>query len=382
MTRKYLALLVTFVAALITIAHVLGTQVDATSMDRSAQFATNDVLTGPASSRESLPETLPDELRDAFYLAEVANVEEFDAKFDAALGSARDQLRQREQDLGPDHELVGRSLTVLGLLYTTKHDYANAEKVLKRARLVLEKSAGPESLPVSYALAASALYEMQRNNDEHAEDWLKRSLAIREKVLGPDDLEVGDAALALADYYQTKRNFKLANQLYDRVFAVRTKLLPEGDLSTSHVLARQACILRKTNKEREAAELEFRAGVGPQPEYERNGKYKHPEFNPLGGNLRRMSVPWLSPMPTGRSLNDVWARVAISQSGKVIYACSNSSAVPSLIPFMYERIIYRSTFKPTIKDNEPVLAAGSLTLYNRDSSPLMVIPPSFPGTMP
>lgn len=340
-----------------------------------------DSSVAPSTDRE--PGTgepaFSDELQAAFALVESANVDEIDRTVDGAVRAAETTLKQREKDLGPDDRMVGESLLTLGLLYTADREYAKAEKALKRARTIYEKAYGSESVELSYALAASAEYEMERGVLDHAEKWLKRSLELREKAFGPEHLEVAKAVFTLAEYYQSMRQFTKANELYDRVLAIRAKL-DSGDDSLNQVMARQACILRKKQKSQEAAELEFRAGVGPEPKYEWNGKYKHPEYSLLNGKLRRPAVTWLSTVSGEWSTDWVWARVAISPTGRVLYVCSNASEVPSLLSYRYERILFRSVFDPTITDNEPVMAAGSLSLRFKDSSPKAVVTPDLSGT--
>lgn len=323
---------------------------------------------------------LSDDLRAAFALVESANIDEIDRMVEVAVPAGERTLKQREKDLGPADRLVGESLLALGLLYTADREFVKAEKALKRARAIYEKSYGPESFELSYALAASAESEMERGVLDHAENWLKRALAVREAVLGPEHLEVAKLVFVLAEYYQSVRQFSRANELYDRVLAIRAKFLDPDDASINQVLARQACVFRRRQKFQEAAELEFRAGVGPQPEYERNGKYKHPEYKLLSGKLRRAAVPWLSTVAAQWSTDGVWARLAISPTGRVLYACTSAITVPSLIPYRNDRIVYRSIFDPTLKDSVPVMAVGSLALQFKDPSPKAVVMPDIFGT--
>lgn len=202
----------------------------------------------------------------------------------------------------------------------------------------------------------------------NAQKWLQQSLALREKALGPEHLEVAKATFALAEYYQTMRKFTRANELYDRVLAIRAKSLPTDDDASHQVMARRACILRKNQKFQEAAELEFRAGVGPEPEYERNGKYKRTTRDPLDGKIRRWALIGASFNPQSEESNG-YLTLAIGPGGRLLYACSNSSDVPSLLPFQWERSALRSSFSPTIKNGVPVPAYGYLGLFKLIKTP-------------
>lgn len=341
---------------------------------RNTVSASSPTLTNPDGHATSIP-AFSDELRFAFSLVESANIDELDAKVDDAKRAAELTLKQREKDLGPEDRLVGESLLTLGLLYLLDLEYVKAEKALKRARAIYEKAYGAESVELSYALAASAEYEMERGIKDHAEEWLKRSLALREKALGPEHLEVAKAVFALAEYYQTMREFTRANELYDRVLAIRAKLLAPDDDAVHHVMARQACILRKNEKFQEAAELEFRAGVGREPEYEKNGKYKRPRRYPLDDKVRRWARVGDRPGPQGvQSFGSV--SLAIGPTGRAVYACSNSSPLPSLLPFQWELRALRSTYSVTKKNGVPAMVDGYLGTFQPGITPY--VPPPNP----
>jgi tetratricopeptide (TPR) repeat protein len=334
--------------------------------------------TPPMSKAEktgSLP-VFSDELKGAFDLVDFANIDEIEAKIDDAKRGVELTLKQRQKDLGPEDRLVGESLLTLGLLYLVDLEYVKAEKALKRARAIYEKTYGAESLELSYALAASAEYEMERGTDEHARVWLKRTLALRESALGPEHLEVAKAAFALAEYYQTMREFSAANELYERVMRIRAKLSPGDEDAQHQVLARQACILRKKQKIREAVELEFRAGVGPEPQYEKNGKFKYTRRDSLDGKVRRWARIGYSANPhTIDSFGSL--SLAIGPSGRLNYACSNASLVPSVLPFQWERRAYRSLFSPTIENGVPVSAYGYLGTFQPGIQPYAPPPNPF-----
>lgn len=122
-----------------------------------------------------------------------------------------------EKGLGPDHPGVGATVQNLGILYATQERYREAEPLLKRALAINLKEYGGKHVRTALSLKTlSSFYAIQGQMGE-AERLIQKSLAILEE----SRVRQGDPQL----------------------------------VSTLEVLA---AILRNTNREREAQEIEVR----------------------------------------------------------------------------------------------------------------------------
>lgn len=123
-----------------------------------------------------------------------------------------------EKGLGEDHPGVGATVQNLGILYATQHKYGQAEPLLKRALAINLKQYGVNHARTALTLKTlSSFYAIQGELGE-AERLIQKSLSILEH-----------------------------NQVH------------QGDPQLTATLEVFAAILRNTNREREAQELEQRA---------------------------------------------------------------------------------------------------------------------------
>ena len=92
----------------------------------------------------------------------------------------------RLETLNPNDPRVPRVLGRLGRLYLLRHRDADAERVLRRAQVIMEQAPGyypPEQL--AFVLKNLGAVYLEQHRDHDAESLLRRALAIREKEFGP-----------------------------------------------------------------------------------------------------------------------------------------------------------------------------------------------------
>jgi len=92
-----------------------------------------------------------------------------------------------------------------------------------------------------------------------AEPLYKRSLAIREKALGPAHPDVAISLNNLAGLYHQQGKYNKAEPLYKRSLAIWEKALGPKHPHVATSLENYAILLRKTNRDVEAARIEAHA---------------------------------------------------------------------------------------------------------------------------
>jgi TonB family protein len=99
-------------------------------------------------------------------------------KYHEAISVAKEALKVAEQNFGPKHLNVARSLNELAFLYTEQGRYAEAESLYKQALAIQEKALGPNHPDVAKTLNKLAeLYHIQ-GQETVAEPLYKRAQAI------------------------------------------------------------------------------------------------------------------------------------------------------------------------------------------------------------
>lgn len=223
-------------------------------------------------------------------------------EYDEAVSLLRQALGLREKALGPEHPDVAITLDNLGLAYAYKKDYAKAEEFIKRSLAMLEKIRGLWDYDVTLATnnlagvyksqgkhaEVVALYQRQFDllekefgagslrltgpiaklvglfgeTQEHqkVEALLRRNLDILEKNSSPDYPNKVTVLTYLGVNLTTQnkdaeaeRHFRRAIDIVDKESAGK----PPGVAALA--LTRYAMLLRKTGRDKEAAELEERA---------------------------------------------------------------------------------------------------------------------------
>jgi tetratricopeptide (TPR) repeat protein len=117
----------------------------------------------------------------------------------AAIDALEATLRWREEQLGPDHPDVARSLAHLGWALRRFGRDGDARGMFERSLAIREATLGPMHLEVARSL--SSLAELDSAEGHHAEalQLIRRAAAIRERVLGPDHPDTASAIVMLVE---------------------------------------------------------------------------------------------------------------------------------------------------------------------------------------
>jgi tetratricopeptide (TPR) repeat protein len=287
-----------------------------------------------------------------------------EGQYNDALKPARRALAIRERLLEPDHELVINALGNLSSIYMSLNKYDEAEPLYQRLLPLYEKKFGADSPKLAQLLDVLAFLRYTQGDYKKAEAYYQRSLSLKEKISGPESLEAAQALYNLAEFYQVTNSFPKAEPMYQRAVAIREKLLGQFHPKTVEALDRYACLMRKTDRPKDADQLEARESDGPpltamEEEWLRRNP---PEHGILNG--RALSLP-KPEYPTEAKYfhvsGTVAVRVTINEAGKVIRACALKG--PASLWRASESAAARSIFTATKLKGQPVKVTGIIT-YN------------------
>jgi len=123
---------------------------------------------------------------------------------------------------------VATSLTALGELRVHKGDYAEAERTLRTALVILERRR-PEGAELALALdwLGSALNE--QGDHDGARRALERALALQRRLYGHEHLQIAWSLNSLGHAHLYKGETRQAEASYREALAMRRKLLSDDD---------------------------------------------------------------------------------------------------------------------------------------------------------
>ena len=168
-------------------------------------------------------------------------------------------LRIDEKTLGPEHPSVALDLHNLAILYDRQGKYGEAEPLYKRALAIQEKNLGSENPDVALTLNRLAQLYVTQERYVEAEPLVTRALAISERALGLDHPNVATGLHTLAMLYSAQGQYAEAEPLYRRTLTIQEKVLGREHPLLAALLEDYATLLRKINRETEAAEMDVRA---------------------------------------------------------------------------------------------------------------------------
>jgi tetratricopeptide (TPR) repeat protein len=117
---------------------------------------------------------------------------------------------------------AGRA-TPIEVVYTNRHRYADAERLLKRSMAVTEKAFGPDHPDVAQALNNLAAVYVRQGHNADAERLFKRSVVTFEKTLGPNHPDLAGILENLAGLYKDQGRYPDAIALFKRSMTIRAK---------------------------------------------------------------------------------------------------------------------------------------------------------------
>lgn len=201
----------------------------------------------------------PNDPNVAADLNNLAELYRAQGKYAEAEGLHLRSLAIKETALGSEDTGVAQSLNNIAVLYMEQGRHSEAEPLLKRALLIREKALGPNHPKVASTLNNLAALYRERSDYALAEPLYRRSLAIKEAALGPEHPSVATTLNSLALFYYNHGNFSEAEPMYKQSLSIYEKALGQDHPSVATVLDNYALLLRATQRDAEAGEIEARA---------------------------------------------------------------------------------------------------------------------------
>lgn len=198
----------------------------------------------------------------AVSLNNLAEVYGEQGKYAEAAPLYKRSLKIWEKALGPHDLNVAVSLNNLGALYDSEQDYPQAEHYYLRALSIKEGVLGPSDPSVALTLSNLGQVYVAERNFKKAQPALYRSLTILhwplEKSTNP---VVGRALTHLGTFYREQGNYTLSEYYYQRAVNFTRKVQGPNSPNLAKSLKSYAILLRKTQRDAQAAKLEAQAAA-------------------------------------------------------------------------------------------------------------------------
>jgi CHAT domain-containing protein/Tfp pilus assembly protein PilF len=166
-------------------------------------------------------------------------------KYDEALPLAEKLLAIREQELGPEHPEVAKSLYEVAGIVATKGDYKRAELLYQRAVDIAEKALGQEHPRLALYLSYFGTLYYYSGDYVRAERLYQRALLIQERALGIEHPDLGYTLERLGYLYRTQGDFTRAEPLFQRALVLAEKTLGAEHIGVARALINFANFYRE-----------------------------------------------------------------------------------------------------------------------------------------
>ncbi|HSF69863.1 MAG TPA: tetratricopeptide repeat protein [Nitrospira sp.] len=167
-------------------------------------------------------------------------------------------LEQAEK-YGLDDLRVADAANDLAVVYANSGKPLEAELLFGRALAIGEKGLGPDHPGVGATIQNLGILYATQERYREAEPLLKRSLAINLKEYGGKHVRTALSLKTLSSFYAIQGQMGEAERLIQKSIAIlEESRVEKGDPQFVSTLEVLAAILRNTNREREAQEVEGR----------------------------------------------------------------------------------------------------------------------------
>lgn len=147
----------------------------------------------------------------------------------------------------------------LAVVYANSGKPLEAELLFNRALVIGEKGLGPDHPGVGATVQNLGILYATQERYREAEPLLKRSLAINLKEFGGKHPRTALSLKTLSSFYAVQGQMGEAERLIHKSLAIlEESRIGQGDPQLTSTLEVLAAILRNTNREQEAKELERR----------------------------------------------------------------------------------------------------------------------------
>jgi tetratricopeptide (TPR) repeat protein len=129
-------------------------------------------------------------------------------------------LAVRERALGPDHPHVANSLVNVAQPYILARDFAKARELTARALVIWENALGPNHRNCALALGNLAAIHMYMDDHAGAQPLLERALAVVERAHGPEHPFMVGHLVNLATIHQRRGDLDETGRLLSRAATI------------------------------------------------------------------------------------------------------------------------------------------------------------------
>jgi tetratricopeptide (TPR) repeat protein len=171
----------------------------------------------------------------------------------------RGPLTDRVEGLAPNHLQRGHFASILGQVYYTQGNYAEAEPLLRQALAIFESNLGPDHHGVAAALNNLGALHFSTGHLPEAWSEFERALGIYEKRATPEIPGLAKTLTSLATLAGIESRWEECEGFLDRALAAAEKTFGPVHPLVGEILWNRAAMLRKTQRKREAKEVERRA---------------------------------------------------------------------------------------------------------------------------
>jgi len=160
---------------------------------------------------------------------------------------------------GTDELALASAFYNLAILRRQQQDFADADKLYRKALEIRERKEGPNHPDVATTLNNLAGLEAAQGNYDAAQPMLERALTIRQTALGNQHVLTAQSMNNLALLYAAQGNAAAAEPLYQQAISVLEKEDGSRSGELDRVLDNYAAMLHETGRDSEADALEAQA---------------------------------------------------------------------------------------------------------------------------
>lgn len=166
---------------------------------------------------------------------------------------------QQAEKFGLEDLRVADAANDLAVVYANSGKPVEAELLFNRALVIGEKGLGPDHPGVGATVQNLGILYATQERYREAEPLLKRSLAINLKEFGTKHPRTALSLKTLSSFYAIQGDMGEAERLIHKSLAIlEESRIRQGDPQLTSTLEVLAAILRNTNRESEARDLERR----------------------------------------------------------------------------------------------------------------------------
>jgi tetratricopeptide (TPR) repeat protein len=166
------------------------------------------------------------------------------------------EAMKEAEAFGEDDGRYVLSLDSLAHTYYSQGLFARAEPLYKKALTIRESVFSPEHKDVATSANNLATVMFEQGKYKEAEALYDRALKIREKSLGKNSKEVSYVLYQLGMVLHAQKKYERAEDFYKQALEIKNKLFGPDHVELVHLLRNYAHLLRKTNREPTAVQME------------------------------------------------------------------------------------------------------------------------------